>query len=799
MRSSEAEHDRNAGRLAVAVLLIAGTLLSFELISTRLFSVILWNHFAFLAISIALFGLGGGGMVLYALPGRFTRERAWDQIRFCALALPVVLWIAVVVLCALPIRMDFGSSMVIYLAIIFAVTALPFAVGGAAIALALTHWPDRVNRIYAFDLIGSALGCALVIVLLGTLDGPTAALALAVLPLAAAWLMKPSRPVALAVLLALAAVAVNQQEDWVRIQYARSKSKQALFEKWNAFSRVTVVESDHWRGWWVSPDRTEPQVETLGIEIDADAFTPLMRFDGDLNKVRVVLADLTSAAYNLSPNADSVLVIGAGGGRDVLAALASGAGHVTAVELNPLIARDVVSGKFRDFTGDPYSHPRVELIVGEGRTVVDQRNDRYDIIQLSMVDTSAASAAGAYALTENSLYTLEAAEEFLAHLEPGGLLTTTWANFPNLEGVNRLVALYAAALRGDDPTSVADRIAVIAGPTPHRLIMPLATVIVRPSGFTDADAARLHAICDEYGFLPLHVPGDPLDGPVVRKEQEVIRRILAGEDLDRFYREYRLDLTPVTDDRPFFFYQNRLEDAWGALTTWRQGLLFGNGLFILVKLLVLSAVAVTAFIGMPLLFARRDSLHDLRGSGPFAIYFLCLGVGFITIEIALVQMFGYFLGQPLLGLGVCLTSILAFTGIGSAIGSRWDEREVQAQLPKVLALVVALGVVYASVLPAVVAASRGNDVWIRSLLVALLIGPLGIVLGMPFPGGLRLIRSELSPWMWAINAGASVFGATLATMIVMHVGFSRTLIVGAAIYALAIPFLRRATSGRSSA
>ena len=165
MRCSEAEHDRNAGRLAVAILQIAGTLLSFELISTRLFSVILWNHFAFLAISIALFGLGGGGMVLYALPERFTRERAWDQIRFCALALPVVLWIAVVVLCALPIRMDFGSSMVIYLAIIFAVTALPFAVGGAAIALALT-FPLAVTVSFLGNLdwgpvIGGYLGALL--------------------------------------------------------------------------------------------------------------------------------------------------------------------------------------------------------------------------------------------------------------------------------------------------------------------------------------------------------------------------------------------------------------------------------------------------------------------------------------------------------------------------------------------------------------------------------------------------------------------------------------------------------------
>jgi hypothetical protein len=471
--------EASTPRVAWAVLLVAMTLLAFELVVTRLFSVILWNHFAFLAISVALFGLGVAGVLVYALPERFSRERASSQLRACALLLPGALWFAVTVLCALPIRMDFKREMFAFLAAVFLTTAVPFVVGGLAIALALTHWTRSVNRIYGFDLVGSALGCLLVIGLLDRLDGPSAALALAILPALAAMVLRRSWFAAMVLLVAVAGTFLNAHGQLVRVRIARNNVQgPLLYERWNAFSRVTVFPSENWRGWWVSPASSDPPVATLGVQIDADAFTPLINYDGDLDAVRVLLSDVTSVAYHILPGADSALVIGAGGGKDVLAALVAGVRHVRAVELNPIIARDIVSDRFRDFTGDLYRHPRVELVVGEGRTVLRHDPARYDIIQLSMVDTSAASAAGAYALTENSLYTLEAAREFLGHLHPNGIVTTTWVNFFNLEGGNRLVALYAEALRREGHRHPERHLAVIGAP--GRLL----TVLARPTAFT---------------------------------------------------------------------------------------------------------------------------------------------------------------------------------------------------------------------------------------------------------------------------------------------------------------------------
>ena len=631
MTSSEPpSHDSQSRRVAWAIFLVAMSMLAFELVLTRLFSVILWNHFAFLAISIGLFGFGVAGVTAFVLPQTFSAANAPRQLRALCFALPPVMWVVVAIVCALPIRMDFSNQMFLYLMLIFSLTSVPFMIGGMAITLALTHWPRQVNRIYAFDLVGSAIGCGLVIALLGVFDGPTVGIALGVLPAIALMVLRPSWVGTGLLALVVVFVGLNESEGWARVRIARSKVQQPIFEKWNAFSRVTVASASGFQGWWVSPHSTAPKVNTLGIVIDGDAFTPMVHFDGDLDRVAILLDDLTALAFRLKTDAKQALVIGPGGGKDVLAALAAGVERVRAVELNPIIAHDIVSGEFRSFSGDLYRHPRVELEVGEGRTVVRHDEGRYDVLQISMVDTSAASAAGAYSLAENSLYTVSAAREFLQHLEPGGIVTTTWANFSNLEGVNRLVAVYDEALTQEGAETGHDKIAVIAGASAHKgLGTPLATVLIKPSGFSDAESARLRDLVETGGFVPVYIPGDPLVGGT-RADARVVRRLLSRRNLDEFFDEYRLDLTPVDDDRPFFFYQNRMRDLGTAFTTWNPGPLFGNGMFILVKLLLVSILAVVGFMVLPLVFRRRQELRDLAQNKAWLTYFCCLGTGFIV-------------------------------------------------------------------------------------------------------------------------------------------------------------------------
>jgi hypothetical protein len=721
-------------------------------------------------------------VLVYVLPRLFTQKRAYEQIRQSALLLVPVTWVVIILLCALPIRMDFSIAMFAYLSVIFLLAALPFVVGGVGITLALTHWPKSVNRIYAFDLVGSAMGCVLVIGLLAMFTGPSAALAIAALPAIGALVLRRSKFAVVLLAVVVVGVGVNQATDWVRIRVARSHAMRPLFEGWNAFSQVTVSPTEHgtWSGWSLAPNSKASPVAALGVMIDGDAFTPLIQFDGDLERVEVLLDDISSVAYRYRPDAASVMVVGSGGGKDVLAALASGAQKVRAVELNPIIANDVVKGEFWEFTGDLYRHPRVELEVGEGRTVLRHDKRKYDILQLSMVDTSAASAAGAYALTENSLYTVGAAREFLAHLTPGGTFTCTWGNIPNLEGLNRLVSVYSQALRDRGIQKVDDKIAVISAGL-------LGSVLVQPSGFTKAQATRLANVTQRLGFQALYIPGISIPDDARNPSIGVIRELLTSSDLDAFYENYRLDLSPVDDDRPFFFYQNRFRDAWGAFTAWGGDSLYGNGLFIIMKLLVISGVAVLLFMFLPLVFARTAARRDFEGAVPFFAYFLCLGGGFITLEIALIQLFGYYLGHPLLGLGVSLTSMLFFTGVGSWLSGRWSQTDIRMRLLATFLGIIVLAVVGYAALPALVEATVGSHVLVRSAIAVVTIAPLGLLLGMPFPSGLRLLgdASRLTPWMWSLNGGASVFGSALATLLVMHLGFSSTLLVGGGIYVLA--------------
>jgi hypothetical protein len=769
--------------IALAIAFVAMSMLAFELVLTRIFSVILFNHFAFLAISIGLFGFGVAGVVVFLRPRTFEQCRGKLHIKRCALALPPTMWFVTATLCILPIRVEAGGMLVLYLGLIFLLAALPFFLGGLAITLALMHWPQATNRIYAFDLIGSGLGCLLVIILLAWLDGPTAALAIALLPALAALILDRGRRSWAVVAGVLVGVALNASFGFVHVRFARLRAIDPEFERWNAYSQVTVfeVEPGSWRGWAVAPKSKATPIEMKGIAIDGDAFTPLIRFSGDLEPLALLRDDISAAVYDTHPQPKQVLVIGGGGGKDVLTALTAGAERVTAIELNPIIAEEIIRGEYADYAGGIYDDPRVELIVGEGRTVVRRDPRRYDVVQLSMVDTSASAAAGSYALTENSLYTVGAAQEFLAHVDEGGVFTCTWGNLPNVEGVNRLVSIYAEALRREGLENLEDKFVVIN--SEH-----LSSVIVKPSGFSPKEVRRLIATMRERGFRPLYLPGvTVLDRPG-DDSPTVIRTLISERELDDFYESHRLDLRPVDDDRPFFFYQDRWRDSGRALANWVSDSPYGGGLFILMKLLVLSAAAVLAFMILPLVIARRRTLGEIRGARAAPAFFLALGIGFITLEVALTQLFGYYLGHPLLGLGVSLTTLLVCTGVGSMLAGRWPSELLRRRLGVTLGLAVLLIAGGAWLVPLVIEATVDGPALLRSSISALTIAPLGVLLGTAFPSGLRMLggRTALVPWMWALNGGASVFGASLATLLVMHIGFSDTLLAAAGIYGVAL-------------
>ncbi len=441
-----------------------------------------------------------------------------------------------------------------------------------------------------------------------------------------------------------------------------------LFSKWNSFSRIGVYAQPY-GAWSLSKRYTGPLPDTHLMDIDSAAATQILHFGGDLRDVEYLQYELTSLGYRLygepgrTPSSPlRALVIGPGGGRDLLSALVFGASSVDGVEINPIIANDVMRGAFREYSGGVYDHPAVHIHVEDGRSFVRRSPDKYDVIQASLVDTWAATAAGAYTLTENSLYTVEAFDDYLDHLTDRGVLSISRWVFDGLRLVS--LAQEACARHG---LSAADHLAVIQNEG-------VATFLLKKTPFDAADRERLAAAARDLKFSILYLPGTTAE-PMGDVRDDYARLILAP-DRQAFYRDYPFDVSPTTDDRPFFFHTNRLRSqrfiAAGLrllghpvepppqIGSWGTG-----GLTALLVLLVISFALILAFIVGPLAITNRAALAP-GWSRPLA-YFACLGAGFMLIEVALLQRFVLLLGHPVYSLTVTLLSLLLGTGIGSLL------------------------------------------------------------------------------------------------------------------------------------
>jgi hypothetical protein len=410
-------------RSLVGVAAIAAALLMTELALTRIFSVVMYYHFAFLAISIALFGLSASGVYAYLRREALGRIETPALLASRSLVFAVCTIVSLAALVRLRVGLNYSPRNLALMLAIYLLAAMPFFTGGLVITLAISRLSARINAVYAADLIGAALGCLVLIPLLNAIGAPGVVIGAATLAVVAAVLFGPdtnrTRIAALGAVI-LAVPLAGQLSGLATFDVADTKGHvgdQVLFTKWNSFSRIGVYERPH-GDWSLSPAYRGPLPDTLFMDIDSAASTPILKVAPDLSNAQYLRYELTALAYHLAETRSttsgatgagfSALVIGPGGGRDLATALVFGASRVDGVEINPIIANDVMRDRFRAFSGDIYQHPKVRIAVDDGRSFVRRAPAQYDVIQASLVDTWAATAAGAYTLTENSLYTVEA-------------------------------------------------------------------------------------------------------------------------------------------------------------------------------------------------------------------------------------------------------------------------------------------------------------------------------------------------------------------------------------------------------
>jgi hypothetical protein len=771
---------------------VSAALLMTELALTRIFSVTMYYHFAFLAISIALFGLSASAVLVFVLRRRLARRDTRELLAHGALLHAAATLVALAFLVRIRVGLNYSPDNVALMLAIYALAALPFLTGGGVIAVAFSRLTDRINVIYAADLIGAAAGCLVLIPLLNILGAPGVVFTAATLSaIAAVAFAAPAARARMAAACAVVLVVPGLLQAGGAAPFAVVNTKghegdRVLFDKWNSFSRVAVYDRAH-GDWSLSPRFTGTPGASLFMDIDSAASTPILetRTPGDAAYLRY---ELTALAYHLAERPDGfrALVIGPGGGRDLLSALVFGAAHVDGVEINPIIARDVMRGEFLDYSGGIYTHPRVAIHVDDGRSFVRRSAGEYDVIQASLVDTWAATAAGAYTLTENSLYTAEAFGEYLDRLSDDGLLTITRWVFDGLRLVS--LAQEACEARGMDAAS---QLAIIR-------LDRVATFLLKKTPFTADEIVKLRELSERMGFEVLYAPGDgggtagvdPIEMRRTGTSAADYRRLITAPDRHAFMAAYPLDIRPTTDDRPFFFHTTRLRDQMQV--AFGRSMLFGNGLSALLTLMGISAMLVLLFVMGPL---ALGGARPGPGWAPWLVYFAALGAGFMLLEVALLQHFVLLLGHPVYSLTVTLFSLLLGTGIGSFLSRRIAPDRVRSATVRALGVAAAIGVGAVLGLPYVIDAAIAWPLPFRIALAGLILIPTGIVLGLPLPGGMRLLstaRGEIVPWGWGINGAFSVVGATLAVFIAMNWGFSATLSLGALVYTLAAVTLRSA-------
>jgi hypothetical protein len=691
------------------------------------------------------------------------------------------------------------------------ILATPYFFAGMAISLALTRSPWPVPLVYGVDLIGAATGCLVTLVVLTFIDsvsalflvGAVGALAAASFSLAgraSGFPGKPLLPVArlrifarppiLAAAFALLAFGnAAIQPHGLKLSVVKSTLESMApgafgtrvleLVRWNSFSRVTVGPSNPGSPAMFGPSSETPRsvIEQRTLVIDGSAGTAMYRFDGDFGKLEFLKYDVTNLAYYIR-HAGRAAVIGVGGGRDILSAHLFGFQDVTGVELNPIFI-DMLSRVLRS-----YNHladlQGTRLFVDEARSWFAKSADRFDSIQMSLIDTWAATGAGAFSLSENGLYTLQGWRTFFDHLTPSGTFTVSrWYSPNNVAETGRMLSLAMATLMDEGVSDPREHIFLAA-------VDDLATLIVSRAPFTPEELATLTAIANRLHFTILVSPQSPTGSPVLSD----IMGVTTAQGLNDAVANYPLDLSAPTDDRPFFFNQLRIDPAsiWlaGHLG---YGVLHGNlaATITLAVVVALSTILVLITTVAPSLPSIRRVMPRIAVLG--SVYFVLIGLGFMFVEIGLIQRISIYLGHPVYGMAIGLFGIILSTGIGSLCSSRLSLLTgVRIQLwAGGLGLYLILLPYW---FPLLIDQFAAGNLLVRAAVSLAAIVPSGILMGFGFPTGMEIVNaidSRPTPWFWAVNGAAGVLAAGIAVMVSIHATISVTLLCGGVCYLLLGP------------
>jgi hypothetical protein len=748
------------------VFLISFVNLLFELLFVRITSVTLAPQSAFVAISIALCGMTIGALIVFLTPRLFKSERTefwlWLSALLFALTEVAATWSHL----HTKFEASYVQTNLLPFSFTYACMLLPFISSGVCICLALARYPNSLGKTYAADLCGAAFACLSLPIILTFFDGVSACIFVASLGglSSLAFAIGGSRRLVAASLIAttcfLALSFFNLQSHFMKIEWKIGQKEGGIdFESWNSHSRVICSPPFNGPALFNSKSSSAPESFTKQIVliIDSVAETTIPLYDRDLQKLAYLKFDVTNAGYYLRNNA-KVLVIGVGGGRDVLSALVFGARDVTAVEINQTII-NLLRNRYSQFN-QVSKDPRVHLINEDGRTFLIRTKETFDFIQISLVDTLAATASGALIYTENSIYTVEAWRLAIQRLSDHGIFSFSYWYFEDWPIFHRFVYLAAAALRLENIDNPREHLLLLTNKTGKRC---LGTLLVCRSPFSRQDLSKIKEVAARLGY---RIAFDP-------EQADQSEDIQTLTQLD-YRAEPNFLLAPPTDDRPFPFVTKPFP--------WKQPFASPQAIP-----LVVSFTFAMLGIFLPLLLSKRT--FSFIRAVPLIIYFAMIGFGFIFFEMSQIQKLSIFLGHPTLSLTVVLGILLFSSGLGSFLIQTAGLAHL-ARNSRVILVSLVLGLLlYQLVSSAMLEWLSTSGVTVKILMTIAVISPIGVLLGMALPLGMDRVSAEdnqMIAWMWGINGAASVLGSVAAVLFAMHVGIRFVYATVIACYGIAL-------------
>ena len=822
------ENQTNQLYFNTGFFLLSTAVLLLELAQARVFSVMLWHHLSYMVITIALLGFGCAGTIV-CVWWRQLSANPQKTILYCCCLFSLFTVLSFFTVIRIPLcTLKFGFFNLIIVFLYYLLFFLPYLAAGIVVSLVMSTAVKKVNLLYCINMTGSGFGCLCMIILISPLGGEATIMVSALLSSIAALffslgkaaktkfcLLGLSIVMAIFTCFASRIFPVSPAPYKALSVYQKNKTMfpglKTEFSKWNAISRIDVVSANKTSG---QTHVLELNRENKNLLVDGDAYTAI-----ENHPVKNYLTDgrpafhMYTVPYMIKKN-PRVLIIGLGGGNDVFTAQLMGASRITGCEINNLIS-DLVKNRYSKFVGDIYNKKNTKIYTAEGRSFVRRSKEKYDLIIMTAVDTWAGLSSGAYVLSENYLYTKDAFFDYMDCLDEDGLLCITRLFFSPPREVLRLVSTAARVLSDRGILNPAHHIAVVSV-----VGGGLAAVLVKKTPFTEQELDTL--IQDRYydpeakivfaGGRPLEKLNPGLMGEnlsLLKTRAKPFHKLFqswkTGKQ-DAFFNSYLFDITPVTDNSPFFFefyrWKNFFLDmkgagfgGWGGDTIRPVALLILGGSVI--QALFLSFV----FILGPLLLFKRQKIRFKRKAF-FITYFLCLGFAYMVLEIVLMQKLVLFLGHPIYSISVVLSSFLVFSGVGSLVSGqfKWDEK-------KTVFFSIIFIVIYGSILvfglQKIITVFIEHELIARAAIVWLVLFPLAFFMGMPFPAGLKAgarVAPELVPWAIGINACASVTASILIIVIAMGVGFNAALVLGLTAYVAGLVFFmfgRFSTQGQT--